>query len=230
MKDFQFPTPREKYPALQPLHDEIIILMDEHIEWAKSVLSVSKGLFKIDTLVLAFLKRSMDISSAIVLLVDRWNLNAAGALLRLQLDSLVKYRFLLMVSPRDQLVDAILAGERWSQCRDPRAFNGKKKLMLTDKHLNTCAETDFPWLQPVYDKLSSLIHFSESHVDIITDVTEESGTYSLFVGYGTHDWPESGISEFLQATRQCLIEMRRLTAIHCVQKHDGLAKEAGNAP
>lgn len=152
------------------------------------------NIYYTDFVIMAITKRSLDLLDGILCLLDRWNYSAAGALLRLQIDSLLRLWFLKKSENPETFAKAILEGKQFRNLKDAA---GKR---LTDERLRFHARDSFPWLDAVYQETSGLIHFSDKHIcTSVVSLDESIHRVNFHVKAGNERWPEQEIEEFLVA-------------------------------
>ena len=186
--------PIDRYPKLQARYEVLEQQRQAHLNLGQQMLTTGDGkLYVTDFVMVAVLKRSLDLLDGISCLTDRWNLAAAAPLLRLQIDSLLKLVYLAHVEFADAVSKAILDEEK--PFRKIKDSDGK---FLTDARLRDHATRFYPWLDRVYDETSKLIHLSDRHLlFIIESFDDKTGTLGFFIGTGNQNRPESEIDNFL---------------------------------
>jgi len=187
--------PIDRYPRLKARYEALEQEREAHIKLGEQMLRAGGGkLYVTDLLMLAVLKRSLDLLDAIICLTDRWNFAAAAPLLRLQIDSLLKLVYLAHLKNADVISIAILEGKSLRNLKDSE---GKR---LTDARLRDYARPLYPWLDRVYEETSKLIHLSDKHYLLtVESVDDKRRTVQTFIGAGDQHWPESEIDNFLDA-------------------------------
>lgn len=133
--------------------------------------------FPLDLLAYAALKRNLSSSSAIILLVENFNLLAARSMLRVHIDTALRFAAAWHVHSPHEFASAVYGGERIDKIKDSE---GKR---LTDARLVELLSPQHPWLSAVYENLSGYIHFSSSHVAAsVTSLNDETGEISFLFG------------------------------------------------
>lgn len=190
-------SPQQRYPALADAFGRLDRLQEQHQPLFIRLYAPGVSLFLPDLVIQGFLKRSLDTLTGILTLVSQWNFTAAGALLRVQLDSLLRVAYLgtIPALDRDRVCREILGGESFNRIR------GTDGRHLTDGRLRGVTEEQYPWLGSVYTETSKLIHFSDKHCFLTArNPNEESRTVEFVFGTRHPEWSESGLREFLAAT------------------------------
>jgi hypothetical protein len=154
-------------------------------------------IYPLDLLAYGALKRNLSTSRAISVMVASWNMISARALLRVHIDTSLRFSAAWLVDkPHDFSAD-VLKGIRIDKQLDS---SGKR---MTDAHLVSVRAVDYPWLPKVYETLSGYIHFSGSHVsDSIGDVSDEQGTCTVDLCPTDHKYPEASWLEILECCRE----------------------------
>ncbi len=187
--------PVEKYPALQNRFEDLNLQRKLLIKAVRDAVFADNGnLYYTDYVIMGITKRSLDLLDGIISLLDRWNFSAAGALLRLQIDSLLRLWFLKKSENPETFAKAIFEGK---QFRDLKDAAGKR---LTDERLRFHARDSFPWLDAVYRETSGLIHFSDKHIwTSVVSLDESTHRVNFHVKAGNEQWPEEELEKFLVA-------------------------------
>lgn len=208
--------PRERHPELAARFSRLEEQKNSHTELCERLFSVADGnIYVTDFVVCGILKRSLDTISGILALVERWNFTAAGALLRLQVDSVLRLAYLAQVRDAERASKEILAGKRFSQLKDAR---GQR---LTDRVLLEHASEKYPWLGPLYEHTSKLIHLSEKHCfTAVESVSESDATANVVFGEGMSHWPVDELSNFLGAVDHVTEALLKLVSGWIVTKDD----------
>jgi len=187
--------PMERYPKLRARYEILEQQKQVHLDLGQQMMTVGGGkLYVTDLVMLAVLKRSLDLLDGIICLTDRWNFAAAAPLLRLQIDSVLKVVCLAHLENADVVSTAILEGKSLRNLKDS---DGK---FLSDARLRDYARRFYPWLDRVYEETSKLIHLSDKHFFLpVESVDDETRVVQMLIGAGTQNWPESEIDNFLDA-------------------------------
>ncbi|MCW2853388.1 MAG: hypothetical protein JWM84_3052, partial [Nocardioides sp.] len=129
-----------------------------HLDLYAQIIGARDGeLFMLDLFLLPVLQRSYGLVEGFLDAFDRHNPAAAAPLVRLQLDSLFRVRYVANHEDADGIARALVSGQEFRNMRD-----GKQK--LTDAYLKGLAAGDHPWAARVYDGTSGWVHFSPSHL------------------------------------------------------------------
>jgi hypothetical protein len=154
-------------------------------------------MFPLDFLAYGALKRNLSTSSAIILLVEHFNLQSARSLLRVHIDTALRFAAAWFVDEPHDFASAVQGGARIDQIKD-RA--GKR---LSDARLVELLSPAHPWLPEVYKNLSGFVHFSGSHVFAsITGLDEETRGISFHISKRDEHYPEFSWLEVLRCAHE----------------------------
>lgn len=106
----------------------------------------------------AAMNRGIQLSSGFRNSIKRHNAICSGALLRLQIDTALRFSAGWLVTDPHRFVGQIMDGEQINRIKD-RDGN-----LMTDRYLLDRMAKNHPWLEEVYNKTSGYVHFSEVHV------------------------------------------------------------------
>ncbi len=124
----------------------------------------------------------------------------ANSIIRLQLDTILRFFAVHLVDAPHDLATRIVEGESLRDVKD------RKNNKMTDRYLcDTFSETEkMPWVKTVYERSSGYIHLSNKHIlTLFTGTEEENGnkSFGLFCGdSGNTTIPE----EFKLETIECM--------------------------
>lgn len=134
-------------------------LRKKHDDYGKRLLTVASGkLFPCDAVYFSILNRSLELFDGFVLLMKNNNYGCGMALLRIQLDSVLRFYGVLHTVDPLETAHAMLNGTKLSSLKDRK---GKK---LKDVYLVELMGKDNSWVSNVYDLTSGYIHLSNEHV------------------------------------------------------------------
>lgn len=153
-------------------------------------------MFPLDLITFGAVKRNLSLTAAMRLLVESWNLVCARSILRLHIDTSLRYSAAWLVDKPHDFATKILGGERIDKLKDR---DGKR---LTDARIVEVRSLDYPWLPDVYANLSGYVHFSGSHVfDSIASMNSETRTFSFEITDTDMNFPEASWIEVLECFR-----------------------------
>jgi hypothetical protein len=141
-----------------------------HLELFNQMLEAFDGaLYGMDLLAAGALNRSKAHIAGFRALIEAKNLICAGALLRLQLDTAMRfYAGFLVDNPHDFAL-AVLHGDK---VRDLKDSNGKK---MTDAYLSQKLGEEFKWVPRVYERTSGYVHLSSTHIMSTLSPSHDTG-------------------------------------------------------
>lgn len=175
---------------------ELMELRKPHILTMEKIFKADSGyFFPFDFIVSAVLNRSLSMTNGFFSMIESRNYLCGGAILRLQLDSIMRlYAFYLVDDPH-KLAMNILAGGYINKYRDRK---GKK---LTDAYLRTMASDRYEFIDRVYKRTSSFIHLSSDHIFAsINDLNIDERHFYIELSLdGRRDWPPENLLEAVDA-------------------------------
>lgn len=152
-------------------------LTDLHLSMLKDTLLADSGkMYMLDILAAATVKRSMSLCSGFSSLVRAQNYTCAASLLRLQLDSCLRFFSAFIVDKPHQLAHEVLQGKPINKMKD------KSGMLMTDRYLVETLGKKYVWIPRVYKATSGFIHLSDKHIYTVLTPSDENGHVSLNVG------------------------------------------------
>ncbi len=149
-----------------------------HAKIAFEVLKAAEQkVYAVDFVALGVLHRSIALIDGFTRMVEEKNALCANALLRLQLDNIIRFYAFWLVDDPDSLVLKLLEG---GQLNKEKSKNGR---LLTDAYLVSEAEKLYPWLKSVYEETSGFIHLSDTHLYACWKALD-NGQLSMEIGMG----------------------------------------------
>jgi|APLak6261664116_1056043.scaffolds.fasta_scaffold12169_3 hypothetical protein len=160
-------------------------LRDLHLNILKEILLADGGkMFALDILASAVVKRSMSLCAGFSALVRSHNYTCAASLLRLQLDSCLRFFAAFIVEQPHEFASSVLKGVPVRKLKDR---NGTP---MTDRHLVDSLGTKYEWMPRVYEATSGFIHLSERHIFSVWQPGKTEGSVSLRVSETDEEFPE----------------------------------------
>lgn len=130
-----------------------------HLDLGKQMFEAYGGaLYGMDLLATGALNRSKAHIAGFRYLIEAKNLICAGALLRLQLDTALRFYAAFLVENPHEFALGILDGRR---VRDQRDRDGKR---MTDSYLVKRLGVECAWVPRVYERTSGYVHLSAAHL------------------------------------------------------------------
>jgi len=145
--------------SLEASLEKLAYLDKLHLELGKAMYEAYGGaIYGMDLLATAALNRSKAHIAGFRRLIESHNLLCAGAILRLQLDTALRFHAAFLVKKPHDFAVEILSGKKMKDMRDQE---GK---LLTDTYLVKKLGKEFEWVPRVYDRTSGYVHFSATHM------------------------------------------------------------------
>lgn len=160
-------------------------LRDLHLNTLKEILLADGGkMFALDILASAVVKRSMSLCAGFSALVRNHNYTCAASLLRLQLDSCLRFFAAFIVEQPHDFASSVLKGVPVRKLKDR---NGTP---MTDRHLVDSLGTKYEWMPRVYEATSGFIHLSDRHIFSVWQPGTTEDSVSLRVSESDEEFPE----------------------------------------
>jgi hypothetical protein len=155
-------------------------------------------IFPLDLLAFAAVKRHSSTTTAFAMMVRSWNMVIARALLRMHIDTSLRFSAAWHVNEPHEFANRVLKGQRIDKIK---SRDGSR---LTDAHLVELHKQSHPWLPETYEHLSGYIHFSSAHFSntVKTVCAEEAFTIELHVSDQDLKYQESSWIEILECFRE----------------------------
>lgn len=143
------------------------------------------SMFPLDFLAFAAAKRHASTTSAFVSAIKAWNMVVARALLRIHIDTSLRFSAAWHVQDPHDFSMEVLKGARIDKLKD-RSGN-----RLTDANLVKLHAVEHPWLPAVYEHLCGYVHFSGSHItDSIDGLSDGDRSIELLISDEDSKFPE----------------------------------------
>jgi hypothetical protein len=202
-------SPQEKFSELNQLFNKLEYLKKIHFEiYGLLQGDLNDNIYHLDMFLKPVLKRSLDLTDSFSILVNKWHYSISGAILRMQLDNLLRVYYVFQRKDNDRLFIDFL---REGSFRLLKHTNGQR---VTDRLLIEIAKPNYPWIENVYKETSNFIHLSTKHfLATIIDMDTQKRTIEEFFGIGFFNWPEFSIIEemsaYIQTTNSLLDLMKK---------------------
>jgi hypothetical protein len=186
------------YPAqtdrVQALLRQIDIERDAILKVGMRVMGdVGANIYPLDFMALGTVKRYLNTEAAFRLMIDTWNMVCARALLRMQIDTALRFSAAWLVDDPQAFASTVLGGERIDRLTDTK---GKR---LLDAHLVEIHSEEYPWLPAVYKNLSGYVHFSASHIsDSVATLDDSTRTIHFQLSDRDTKFPEFSWVELIE--------------------------------
>lgn len=142
-----------------------------------------------DLYLVGIARRTLAQARAFKQCVEDRNWLVGSALLRLQLDTVLRLYALYWVADPEEFAGRVFRGEQIDRLK---AADGK---LMKDRYLIDQLKGDNPWIESVYKNTSGLIHFSDRHIFSALRVKDDTGTFESFIGPND---PEHALADFLE--------------------------------
>lgn len=189
-----------------PQHtDKVIALLTQIETERKAMLRLGMAvvgvpgaqMFGLDLLAFGAVKRNISTARAFRMLVQSWNMVCARSLLRMHIDTALRFAAAWLVESPHEFALRVVRGERIDKIRD------KYGNRLTDAHLVRVRSPERPWLPAVYENLCGYVHFSSQHLlASVQSVDTEQNTIEFELTETDLKFPESSWVEILQCFRE----------------------------
>ncbi|MCW5793402.1 MAG: hypothetical protein KIS97_03595 [Nitrospira sp.] len=138
---------------------KLVPLDEAHLELGKQMFNVFGGtLYGMDLLAAGALNRSKAHIAGFRQLIEARNLICAGALLRLQLDTALRFHAAFLVEQPHDFALAVLGGKRVRDLKD------RDGVTMTDAYLVKKLGQEYDWIPHVYERTSGYVHLSRTHL------------------------------------------------------------------
>lgn len=177
---------------------------EDHINLYKECTVADEGkIFGVDLIVEGVLQRSLSLIDGYIIMVKTGNSLCANALLRLQIDSILRLYACWLVDDPHGLVLPLLEGTPFNRIK---SRTGEP---LCDAYLREEASKLYPWINNVYKETSGFIHFSKPAMfSTVAGIDEAEHAIISSIGKGGRDWKPEEIKEsilaFTEATKSLL--------------------------
>lgn len=153
---------------------------------SKQMVEANGGdLYPVDLFGLGAIKRTISTASGFRLLIESFNLICARVLLRMQIDTALRFCAIFLTESPQKFASDVLGGRQINKLKDSL---GNK---MTDAYLVSRLAPEHPWLPDVYKNLSGYVHFSDQHLfSPIQRVDSESRIVEYRIGETDIKFPE----------------------------------------
>jgi len=170
--------------SLESLLEKIDNERDRHLSLGRAMLEAdARKLFSLDLLAVAAINRSLSNSSAFTQLIRSQNYLVPASLVRLQLDTFLRFSASYLVRDPHEFATSVLAGTEVRKLKD------RSGALMTDRYLVDSAASEFPWAPSVYTSTSGFIHLSDKHIYSAIQSVEDDGEFSMLIGSDPDRFP-----------------------------------------
>lgn len=150
--------------------EDIAALGEKHSEYGKKLLEDADGkLYPCHALYLSVLNRSHELYVGFITLAEIDNYGCCMALLRMQLDNVLRFYGVLNTKDVHETANNIFKGTKLSSMK---SSSGKP---MRDVHLKEMLAVNNEWVERVYNITSGYIHLSDQHISHMLQKTTEEG-------------------------------------------------------
>jgi hypothetical protein len=156
------------------------------MDLGKAVITADNGnMFPVDLLAIAAMKRTSGNTEGFITLIEAKNMAAARSLLRIQIDTFLRFSAAWLVEKPHDFANDVIGGK---QIRNLKDRNGKK---MNDKYLVDVLSSEYPWLNDVYKNLCGYVHFSGAHLsNAVQSLNDSERTVTFHIGKEDTQYPE----------------------------------------
>ena len=150
--------------------------------------------YKLDSLALAVLDRSLALLRGFCDLVEGRNMIAAAPLLRCQLDNGLRFFASTLVDDPHAFAGDIANGIPVYRMKDEHGN------FMLDDYLKKRLTVEVPWVRALYDQASGYVHLSEQHIINTIGIPDEDGWTEIGItGCDGRVWTEQRYIEAIEA-------------------------------
>jgi hypothetical protein len=151
-----------------------------------------------DMYLVGIARRTLAQSKAFRQCVEDKNFLVAAALLRLQLDTVLRAYALYWVADPEAFAGRVIAGEQIDRLK---AADGQQ---MKDRYLIEKIKDRNPWVEAVYKNTSGLIHFSDRHIHAAIRIkNDDTRDVEFFLGPNNPWHTLADFQELLEAFLHC---------------------------
>ena len=154
-------------------------------------------MFSLDLMAFGAAKRNVSTACAFRMMIESWNMVCARALLRIHIDTSLRFSAAWLVDKPHEFATQVLSGEQINKIK------GKDGKQLSDARLVEARTSEHPWLPAVYKNLSGYVHFSGAHIyDAVAETDTDDSTVSFEISETDLKFPEFSWIEILECFRE----------------------------
>ncbi|GAB1057730.1 MAG: hypothetical protein WAqMacA_41010 [Shewanella algae] len=202
------------------MKDQLLELEAVHKDFeplGKELFKVCDGkLFPADALFLSSCNRALQVLDSFILLIKNDYYSCSMALLRLQLDTVLRLHGLTKTKDIHASANKVIQGTKLSNIKDKK---GKK---LQDGYLVDLLAIQNPWIKHVYKLCSGYVHLSDSsfyHLIKKSESIPQSGEREFYIGSDESEIEEQHKLELIQAFKVATIGIQKLVTEWIEKRH-----------
>ena len=162
--------------------------------WLRMLRAYGGALYPMDLLAIGALNRSAAQCAGFRSLVQARNFICAASILRLQLDTALRFYAAFLVAEPHAFASAVLKGTQVRKLKD------RDGTLMRDAHLVSCLSQQYPWVAKVYQTTSGYIHLSEQHIfQAIESLEERERITKIKMSAEDRELPEQTYVEAMEA-------------------------------
>ncbi|MBL7997871.1 MAG: hypothetical protein JNL32_04445 [Candidatus Kapabacteria bacterium] len=173
---------------------ELVIKTQQRIQMADG-----KNMYSLDLLSMAVSNRAIRVIQGFIQATESSNMLVSLPLVRLHIDTLLRWYATTLVEHPHELAKLILSGSKLKDVKD------REEKKLTDSYLVGCYSNYFSQLKTVYEKTSGYIHLSQSHMTAPVYSVESEGTITWMLSRGHKN--DSSVHAGKVESTLCMIEI-----------------------
>jgi len=165
----------------------------------KMLLADNGNIFRIDLFTIGAMKRTSSNLNGFLSLIEAKNMQSSRSLLRIQLDTFIRFHALTIVNDHNKFVDDVLNNKHIRNMKD------KDGNRMTDGYLVDLLSIEYPWLKNTYKNLSGYIHFSGKHLfDSVERINDKSQALTFSISKKDEQYPKESWIEIVQCFNESL--------------------------
>lgn len=198
-------TMRTHTPKILASLERLRKLKEELPRLGSRVIAANRDMSPIDMVIVGIVKRCLSTTAALNLLVLSWNMTCARAVLRMQLDTVLRLSAFWLSDGPQEMAEEVISGKPINKMKDR---DGQR---MTDSYLARKLGDHFDWVPRVYEYTSGYIHFSERHLfDPIWNLDDKERIATFVVNEYDDKFPESSWVEVIDRACDCLLIVKYL--------------------
>ncbi|MBA7524903.1 hypothetical protein ES705_17048 [subsurface metagenome] len=156
------------------------------------------SMYPMDMVIIGIVKRCLSTTSALEKLIIEWNMICSRAVLRMQLDTVLRLSAFWLSPDLQKMAVDVMSGKQVNKMSD--RDNNK----MTDSYLSRKLGEQFDWVPRVYKYTSGYIHFSEKHLfDSICKINDKEKTVDFVINDKDCNFPEFSWVELVSCATEC---------------------------
>lgn len=169
----------ELNPNLRNELDKLITINKTIIESGKSNITSGKGFYQFDLFLIPLLNKSLNLNTGYITLIENGNFITAGALVRIQLDNLLRvYAPTLIEINVDEFASQILGGKKLNTFKD-RLGQQLRDFYLAEQ---LSKNEGYEWVNKVYQDGHQYVHYTMHSLYSASILNEEKREITFTIG------------------------------------------------